>query len=200
MSLVPNEAPRGLTAEDYGATHSIAVKWRLLPLSNDYGILSGYRLRYQLSKIGEVITTDQSVKQLIIDSKTSQVLLNNLKMYGTYSIWLSAFTIKGNGPESFTYGGKQRRSVALIMGSSDIKQAERTFTFPLGGKEQLFFLQKYLYILYKHFSLVTQQIYIAPPLPPILACCCCHWCSVLTTATMTMKTSQRKSLSMSSAC
>ena len=105
LLIVPNEAPRGLTAENYGATHSIAVKWRLLPRANDYGILSGYRLRYQLTEIGEVITADQPVKQLIIDSKTSQVLLDNLEMYGTYSIWLSAFTIKGNGPGSFTYGG-----------------------------------------------------------------------------------------------
>lgn len=169
MSLVPNEAPRGLTAEDYGATHSIAVKWRLLPLSNDYGILSGYRLRFQLSKIGEVITTDQPVEQLIIDSKTSQVLLDNLEMYGTYSIWLSAFTIKGNGPESFTYGGKQWRSVALVIGSTGLKQGEHTFTLPLSGKQQLFFLQKYLYILYRHSSLVPQLIYIAPQSLPVAA-------------------------------
>lgn len=102
---MPTEAPPGLTAEDWGTNHSIIVKWQPLPPSNEYGILSGYRIRYQMTRIGEEIIADQSIKELIVDSSANQVLLDNLEMYGTYSIWLSAFTIKGNGPESFTSGG-----------------------------------------------------------------------------------------------
>ena len=103
--LVPTVAPPGLKAEDWGSTHSIIVKWQSLPPSNEYGILSGYHVRYRLTKIGERITTGQPVKKFNVDSKTNQVLLKNLETYGTYSIWVSAFTVKGNGPESFTYGG-----------------------------------------------------------------------------------------------
>lgn len=86
----------------------MAVKWQPLPPSNDYGVLSGYRLRYHLTKIGEVATTGKPIKELVVDSKTNEVLLQNLEMYGTYSIWLSAFTISGTGPEGSTSGGKRR--------------------------------------------------------------------------------------------
>ena len=81
------------------------MKWLPLPPSNEFGILSGYRVRYRLTKIGEEITTDQPIKGFIVDSNTNQVLLEKLEMYGTYSIWVSAFTLNGNGPESMTYGG-----------------------------------------------------------------------------------------------
>ena len=111
---VPNQAPPGLFAENWGTIHSIIVKWRPLPPSNEYGILSGYRVRYHLTRIGEEITTDQLVKELLVDSESRQALLDNLEMYGTYSIWVSAFTIKGNGPESFAYGGKHQMGFLIL--------------------------------------------------------------------------------------
>ena len=45
------------------------------------------------------------MKEFSVDSNTNKVLLEKLEMYGTYSIWVSAFTLNGNGPESMTYGG-----------------------------------------------------------------------------------------------
>lgn len=104
---VPNETPPGLTAENWGTTHSVAITWQPLPPSNDYGILAGYRVRYRLTAIGEESVTDYSEKELVTNPDTNQVLLENLIMYGTYSVWVSAFTIKGDGPASFTYAGQQ---------------------------------------------------------------------------------------------
>ena len=104
---VPNEAPPGLTAEKWGTTHSVAIKWQLLPPSNNYGILTGYRVRYQLTAIGEENIKGTPVKELVTNPETNQVLLENLVMYGTYSVWVSAFTVKGDGPASFTYAGQQ---------------------------------------------------------------------------------------------
>ena len=103
--LVPTIAPPGLAAEDWGTTHSIVVKWLPLPPSNEFGVLSGYRVRYRLTKTGDEITTGKPVKEFSVDSNTNKVLLEKLEMYGTYSIWVSAFTLNGNGPESMTYGG-----------------------------------------------------------------------------------------------
>ena len=114
---VPDEAPPGLTAQNWGTTHSVVIKWQSLPPSNEYGILAGYRVRYRLTAIGEESVTDYSEKELVINSETNQVLLENLVMYGTYSIWLSAFTIKGDGPASFTYAG-QRNFFFLSLGSA----------------------------------------------------------------------------------
>ena len=104
---VPNEMPPGLTAENWGTTHSVVIKWQSLPPSNEYGILAGYRVRYRLTAIGEESITDYSEKELVTSPETNQVLLENLVMYGTYSVWVSAFTIKGHGPASFTYAGQQ---------------------------------------------------------------------------------------------
>ena len=104
---VPNEAPPGLTAENWGTTHSIVIKWQSLPPSSEYGILAGYRVRYRLTAIGEESVTDYSEKELVTSPETNQVLLENLVMYGTYSVRLSAFTLKGDGPASFTHAGQQ---------------------------------------------------------------------------------------------
>lgn len=111
---VPNEAPPGLTAENWGTTHSIVIKWQSLPPSNEYGILAGYRVRYRLTAIGEESVTDYSEKELVTSPETNQVLLENLVMYGTYSVWLSAFTIKGDGPASFTYAGQQNSFFSFV--------------------------------------------------------------------------------------
>ena len=81
------------------------MKWLPLPPSNEFGVLSGYRVRYRLTKTGDEITTGQPMKEFSVDSNTNHVLLEKLEMYGTYSIWVSAFTLNGNGPESMTYGG-----------------------------------------------------------------------------------------------
>ena len=81
------------------------MKWQPLPPSNEFGILSGYRVRYRLTKTGDEITTGQAIKSFSVGSNAKQVLLEKLEMYGTYSIWVSAFTLNGNGPESMTYGG-----------------------------------------------------------------------------------------------
>ena len=67
--------------------------------------MSGYRVRYRLTKTGDEITAAQPIKAFSVGSNTKQVLLEKLEMYGTYSIWVSAFTLNGNGPESMTYGG-----------------------------------------------------------------------------------------------
>lgn len=67
--------------------------------------MSGYRVRYRLTKTGDEITAGQPIKAFSVGSNTKQVLLEKLEMYGTYSIWVSAFTLNGNGPESMTYGG-----------------------------------------------------------------------------------------------
>ena len=102
---VPNRAPSGLTADNWNTTHSITIKWQPLPPSNDYGILAGYRVRYQLAKIGDERVSESSPKELVTSPGTNQVLLENLEMYGTYSVWVSAFTINGHGPASFIYAG-----------------------------------------------------------------------------------------------
>ncbi len=47
------------------------------------------------------------MKELVTNPGTNQVLLVNLVMYGTYSVWVFAFTVKGDGPASFTYAGQQ---------------------------------------------------------------------------------------------
>lgn len=104
---VPNEGPPGLTAENWGTTHSVVIKWQSLPPSNEYGILAGYRVRYRLTAIGEESVTGYSEEERVMSPVTNQVLLENLVMYGTYSVWVSAFTIKGDGPASFTYAGQQ---------------------------------------------------------------------------------------------
>ena len=111
---VPDEAPPGLTAENWGTTHSVVINWQSLPPSNEYGILAGYRVRYRLTAIGEESVTDHSEKELVTSPETNQVLLENLVMYGTYSVWLSAFTIKGDGPSSFTYAGQQNPFMSLF--------------------------------------------------------------------------------------
>ena len=111
---VPNEGPPGLTAENWGTTHSIVIKWQSLPPSNEYGILAGYRVRYRLTAIGEESVTGYSEDELVTSPETNQVLLGNLVMYGTYSVWVSAFTIKGDGPASFTYAGQQKTYFSFV--------------------------------------------------------------------------------------
>ena len=111
---VPTEGPPGLTAENWGTTHSIVIKWQSLPPSNEYGILAGYRVRYRLTAIGEESVTGYSEDELVTSPETNQVLLENLVMYGTYSVWVSAFTIKGDGPASFTYAGRQKNCLLFV--------------------------------------------------------------------------------------
>ena len=111
---VPNEGPPGLTAENWGKTHSIVIKWQSLPPSNEYGILAGYRVRYRLTAIGEESVTGYSEDELVTSPETNQVLLENLVMYGIYSVWVSAFTIKGDGPASFTYAGQQKTYFSFV--------------------------------------------------------------------------------------
>lgn len=111
---VPNEAPPGLTAENWDTTHSIVIKWQPLPASNEYGILAGYRVRYSLAAIGEESVTDYCEMELVTSPEINQVLLENLVMYGTYSVWVSAFTIKGDGPASFTYAGQHNSCFSFI--------------------------------------------------------------------------------------
>ena len=95
-----------MTAENWGTTHSVVIKWQLLPPSNDYGILAGYRVRYRLTAIGEESVEDDSEEEMVTSPGTNQVLLENLVMYGTYGVWVSAFTVTGDGPASFTYAGQ----------------------------------------------------------------------------------------------
>ena len=62
-------------------------------------------MRYRLTEIGGERVTNDPEKELETKPETNQVLLENLEMYGTYSIQVAAFTIKGDGPTSFTYAG-----------------------------------------------------------------------------------------------
>nr|XP_058971065.1 uncharacterized protein LOC131797458 [Pocillopora verrucosa] len=100
---VPNLGPPGLTADNWNTTHTVTIRWQPLPLSDDYGVLAGFRVRYQLAKLGDVSVSESSRKELVTSPGTNQVLLENLELYGTYSVWVSAFTLDGHGPASFTY-------------------------------------------------------------------------------------------------
>ena len=97
--------PPGLTADNWNTTHTVTIRWQPLPLSDDYGVLAGFRVRYQLAKLGDVSVSESSRKELVTSPGTNQVLLENLELYGTYSVWVSAFTLDGHGPASFTYAG-----------------------------------------------------------------------------------------------
>lgn len=81
------------------------IRWQPLPPSDDYGVLAGYRVRYQLAKLGDIAVSESFRKELVTSPGTNQVLLENLELYGTYSVWVSAFTFDGHGPASFTLAG-----------------------------------------------------------------------------------------------
>ncbi|XP_022800571.1 uncharacterized protein LOC111338361 [Stylophora pistillata] len=59
---VPNQGPPGLTADNRKTTHSVMIRWQPLPPSDDYGVLAGYRVRYQLAKLGDIAVSEKTCR------------------------------------------------------------------------------------------------------------------------------------------
>lgn len=91
ISLVPSRPPQNLWANNISST-ALITKWNPVPLGFVHGILWGYRVLYKEknnpSAQYTIITVPPGIRRQTI---------SNLKKFTYYTIWVLAFTIRGDG-------------------------------------------------------------------------------------------------------
>ncbi|EDO39996.1 predicted protein, partial [Nematostella vectensis] len=89
---VPSSPPSNVRANVNGST-SIQVDWDKVPSPLVHGILMGYLVTYRKSGTGVMAENETA-------PGTTSILLTGLQPYFLYDIQVSAFTVKGCGPQS----------------------------------------------------------------------------------------------------
>lgn len=106
----PGAPPENLKAFNKLSPTKIKVQWEPIKKPYDvHGILLGYKVYYKAVQVSnETIDKPQSYKELVIRKpKQISVEIASLSAFTRYSIYVLAFTIKGNGiPTGAVLAGK----------------------------------------------------------------------------------------------
>lgn len=99
---MPSKPPTGVRVQHKISLHTIVVKWNAIDEKDANGRFRGYRIKYTARKVAgiDVIVTDSSSKEIVVDKFTFKLKLNDLTTYSLYDISVSGFTEAGNGPFS----------------------------------------------------------------------------------------------------
>lgn len=96
----PSAPPQDIKCSSTSST-TLLVSWHPPPLESQNGVLSGYRVRYQLVGPSEVGSDDgEPTEEPTVPATDEQVLLQRLEKWTQYHITVTAFTVIGPGPES----------------------------------------------------------------------------------------------------
>jgi Fibronectin type III domain len=94
-TAVPGEPPQNIMAEAVDST-SIRVVWDPPPANKQNGIISYYKLYY-----AEYSRPDSEAVEMMLKSPAStEFIVEELKKWTRYRIWLVAGTVVGDGPPS----------------------------------------------------------------------------------------------------
>jgi len=101
----PRAEPNSSSTDDVRfSVDSIPLNWQPVTREQANGIVLGYKVTYQLVSLGEEPLEEEPIKE--IRTQETSLTLTNLQMYGQYKIGISAYTVKGDGPEMTFYGGE----------------------------------------------------------------------------------------------
>ncbi|XP_048583941.1 uncharacterized protein LOC5510390 isoform X2 [Nematostella vectensis] len=88
---VPDEPPTNITTFNTSST-SIHVAWGPVPEGHHNGIILGYKVFFKIN------ASTESINNVIISNASQlNIEISGLGKYELYSIWILAFTVKGNG-------------------------------------------------------------------------------------------------------
>ncbi|XP_026200610.1 receptor-type tyrosine-protein phosphatase S isoform X4 [Anabas testudineus] len=100
LQAKPSAPPQDIKCSSTSST-TLLVSWRPPPLESQNGVLSGYRVRYQVAVPSEVGSDDgEPMEEPTVPATEEQVLLQRLEKWTQYRIIVTAFTAIGPGPES----------------------------------------------------------------------------------------------------
>ena len=94
--LEPSDSPQDITVETTSPKR-IKVNWNPVPADHRNGIIEGYRIIYRALPSGSNITKTINATGNNVQQTTT---LDHMNEFTNYSIRISAFTSKGDGPLS----------------------------------------------------------------------------------------------------
>ncbi|KAK2721963.1 hypothetical protein QYM36_002505, partial [Artemia franciscana] len=92
---MPEAPPENVRAEAVDS-QKIRVTWEAPPEDQQNGIISGYRLHYV-----ENYKSDNSASIVTLPGISREFIIEDLRKYTEYRIWILAFTEVGDGPPSY---------------------------------------------------------------------------------------------------
>ena len=92
FSLEPSKIPQNFHGYNLSST-SLQLKWNPVQDGFVHGILRGYRLYYRITKLPLMPYIN-----ITYDSATLSATLHDLLMFTKYTLQITAFTSKGEGP------------------------------------------------------------------------------------------------------
>ncbi len=96
----PSAPPQDIKCSSTSST-TLLVSWRPPPLKSQNGVLTGYRVHYQVVGSSEGGSDNEdAMEEPIIPATEERVLLQRLEKWTQYHITVSALTVIGSGPES----------------------------------------------------------------------------------------------------
>ena len=102
---MPSRAPTNLTVFNFQSSTSLLLLWQPIPQEYLNGVLTGYTVRYQQIKEGD-ITTKSPIFSMEVSPDVSEVEIPNLASYSKYKLSMFAKTKVGGGRISnYVIGG-----------------------------------------------------------------------------------------------
>lgn len=98
---VPSRAPDSLRVRSTGP-RSILIEWSPVPQQYVHGILRGYHVYYRtgMSKMKRSTSQVGVIKAMSVNMSSQSLEITGLEPFTYYDVWVSAFTVAGNGPQS----------------------------------------------------------------------------------------------------
>ncbi|KAL6108110.1 ptprs [Pungitius sinensis] len=137
LQAKPSAPPQDIKCSSTSST-TLRVGWRPPPLTSQNGVLTGYRVRYQVVDLSEGGSDDgEPMEEPIISATNEVVLLQRLEKWTQYRVTVSALTVIGPGPESEPLlcrtdedvpGSPPRRVEVEVLNSTALKVMWRSLT------------------------------------------------------------------------
>ena len=99
---VPSEPPLDVRVKQRVSLDTTIVTWNALNEEVTNGRFKGYKVRYAKRKVAgvDVMVTDSSRKEIVVDKYTLRLKISGLLSYASYDVSVCGFTEAGNGPFS----------------------------------------------------------------------------------------------------
>ena len=107
LFAAPTRSPSNITVVSMMRHNSFQVSWQRLTSEYVYGDLKGYKIIYQLEKVGGKVIATSKKETKIIHPSLTQATLSELQPNAQYTFNVLAFNQHGDGKMSETVtGGK----------------------------------------------------------------------------------------------
>lgn len=103
-----------MQAESTWTPYTIPLRWTRIPSHLLNGILTGYRIRYQATEVGQR-PYKETPREVFVPAENESTVLTGLESFALYRIEITGLTIKGDGPSEVVFAGTQHFLKLLLL-------------------------------------------------------------------------------------